>query len=228
MLIFASRVLATLTSTFLVYLILRKPRSKPRIFFAVGILFVLLWNGFDAMSSLLPSDAYWESGARILVAVILTSIAYGSFFLSLSFFYFDSEEISSFQNFISMLPLFTIPFLWLFFIPNVEYVVGIGWEIIEDMTFFVPFIIAVLIPMIYGFSKLLRIYHKIPKGQRGDMTYFLVGLFCTIFFPTLIDGILSVFTVVSYGSVGVAVGCAIMSIPYFKSRFKGSQTKQTF
>ena len=225
MIIFTSRILATVTSAFLFHLIMRRPKSKERIFFAVGILFVVFWNGFDALSSTLPNNALWESGARILVAMILTSVAFGAYFISLSSFYFDKDDVKPFKRLVAVLPILTLPFLWTIYIPQVEYINGIGWELVEDMAFFAPFIISVLIPMMYAFLNLYRIYKKVSEKHKSDMTYFLVGLFCVIFFPTLIDGILSMFTVVSYGSVAVAVGCIIMSVPYLKKRVKSPRSR---
>lgn len=217
MIVFIFRVLATISSAMLFHLVLKKPSGRGRVFFAIGILFVTFWNGLDAISSTLPDDALW--GARVLIAMILTSVALGSYFISLSCLYFGKERISALQRLITVLPLFVILPLWTVYIPNAEHIAGVGWEIAED-EFFLPFIITVMIPPTYGFGNLIKIYKVVSEEQKKNMGFFIIGLALVVFFPVLIDGVMSSLsmTSVSYGSVGVVAGCMIMSAPYLSKK----------
>jgi hypothetical protein len=72
-------------------------------------------------------------------------------------------------------------------------------------------------PLLLAIYEFYKTYNEVSGKPKENLGYLIIGLAITIFFPFIIDGVLSMLiTPVSFGSVGTTIGCIIMAVPYMR------------
>jgi hypothetical protein len=211
--------IALVFGLFLFTLIIRNLDSKSRIFFAMAILFSLLWTAAHFKAMTLPGDAEW--GAKMLFAVDMICITFTSCFAGLFSYYFDKEKMKLVVAIICILPFLAVPHIVFFDIVGAEYSLEYGWDTVQYMPFFIPYLMLVSIPALYGTLNLFRIRKELKGRSKDNMDLLIMGLFFALFIPVLIDGVLHpFFGLPSFGSVGITIGFLVMSVPYLREQVR--------
>jgi hypothetical protein len=212
-LVFYSRLLSTVASASLFFLMLSRARDKTKKFFAVGIMFVSLWNLLELMMVILPSTMVFEATLlliSVLLCVICASIAISLFSVSLAY-----GKTSDMSVLISIVPLLAIPLIILF-TPGVTYTAD-GWSSVYDPGFIFLFGGLSAVPVVYATYNLLSLFRKLSGKLKKQMVLFMAGMLVMLMSAEIVDVFLhTLYGTPALGSVGVFVGALIMMIPFIE------------
>jgi hypothetical protein len=210
-LVFYTRLLATVASASLFFLMLSRARDRTKQFFTVGMMFASLWNLLELMMTVLPVGM--GVTARFLLVAVLLCVIGAAVSISLFSVNLTYGKLSDLGIAISLVPIITIPLI-LAFVPNVAYTTD-GWSSRYDVGFIFLFGGLGAVPVVYATYNLVTLFKKLSGKLKKQMVFFIAGLLVMLLSVEIVDVFLhTLYGVPALGSVGVFIGSLIMIIPF--------------
>ncbi len=212
-LVFYTRLLATLASASLFFLMISRARDRTKQFFTVGIMFASLWNLLELVMTVLPIGM--DVTARFLLVAVLLCVIGAAVSISLFSVNLTYGKLSDLGIAISLVPIITIPLI-LAFTPEVVYTAD-GFSSRYDVGFILLFGGMGAVPVVYATYNLVTLFKKLSGKLKKQMVLFIAGLLVMLLSAEIVDVFLhTLYGVPALGSVGVLIGSLIMIIPFIE------------